>query len=202
MNSTVNLHLNLTTTTEEPPDQQKFDAGHISFELVSCVLMWVLVPGCGFFYSGMGSSKNGVILIMVSFWSIAIVSLQWYAIGYSLSFSQSATPFIGNFKNAFLIGVYDGEYGEAYKIPELVFCLYQVITANLAPSLILGVIAERGRILPAVCFILIWTTFAYDPIACWSLNPLGWSSRLGGKFAERNGRQFNECFVKINSVST
>ena len=178
--TTKNLIRNVTTTTIDPADAEKFDPGHITFEIITSILLWILVPGCGFFYSGMASSKNGLSLIMVSFWSIAIVSIQWYVIGYSLSFSTTASPFIGDFKNVFLIGVYDDVYGEVEYIPELAFCLYQGITATLAPSLILGVIAERGRILPAILFILLWTTLVYDPIASWSLNPRGWSARLGG----------------------
>jgi Amt family ammonium transporter len=158
---------------------------HLAFsylQIVATALLWILVPGCGFFYSGMGTSTNSLVLFMTSFWSIAIVSVQWYVIGYSLSFSSTSGPFIGDFRNAFLVGVYDGVFStEVKEIPELAFCFYQGVTATVGPALILGVIAERGRLLPALVFTLLWTTFVYDPIASWSLNPRGWSARLGRK---------------------
>ena len=159
-----------------------FKSGDIAFELLASTLLWILVPGCGFFYSGMTRSKSSLTVLLISFWSTAIVCIQWYLFGYSLAFSPTSSPFIGDFQHAFLIGVFHDPYGEvvAGEVPELIFCLYQGITAMLGPALILGVIAERGRMIPAICFIFLWTTLAYDPMAYWSLNYKGWSARLGG----------------------
>lgn len=50
----------------------------------------------------------------------------------------------------------------------------------LRPALAIGAVADRGRMLPAGVFMLIWTTIIYDPIACWTWNPAGWTYKLGG----------------------
>lgn len=47
-------------------------------------------------------------------------------------------------------------------------------------ALAVGAIAERGRMLPCIVFMFIWTTIIYDPIACWTWNPSGWVYNLGG----------------------
>jgi hypothetical protein len=47
-------------------------------------------------------------------------------------------------------------------------------------ALAVGAVAERGRLLPCVIFMFIWTTVVYDPIACWTWNPSGWLYILGG----------------------
>jgi Amt family ammonium transporter len=52
--------------------------------------------------------------------------------------------------------------------------------AALTPALAIGSAAERGRLLPMVIFMFIWSTLVYDVIACWTWNPNGWSAKLGG----------------------
>jgi Amt family ammonium transporter len=37
----------------------------------------------------------------------------------------------------------------------------------------------KGRIIPFLVFIFIWSTFVYDPIARWTWNPEGWSNKWG-----------------------
>lgn len=66
------------------------------------------------------------------------------------------------------------------RIPDIVFAIYQCMFAALTPALAIGSAAERARLLPMIVFIFIWSTVVYDPIACWTWNPNGWSARLGG----------------------
>jgi ammonium transporter, Amt family len=65
-------------------------------------------------------------------------------------------------------------------VPDLTFAIYQGMFAAITPALAIGAAAERGRMLPCCVFIFIWTTIVYDPIACWTWNPNGWVSVLGG----------------------
>lgn len=46
--------------------------------------------------------------------------------------------------------------------------------------LAIGAVAERGRMLPALIYMFVWTTIIYDPIACWTWNPSGWVYQMGG----------------------
>ncbi|PBP22576.1 ammonium transporter [Diplocarpon rosae] len=52
--------------------------------------------------------------------------------------------------------------------------------AAITVALAVGAVAERGRMLPTVVFMFVWSTIIYDPIACWTWNPSGWVFRMGG----------------------
>ncbi|CAG8443174.1 7208_t:CDS:2 [Diversispora eburnea] len=171
------------TTTEEPTP---VPSGDVAWLLASTALVWLMVPGVGYFYSGMARSKNALSLIMLSVMSIAVVSIQWWLFGFSLAFSPSGNKYIGDFKYAFFRGVDATPLSEldepmaSVTVPVIVFAIYQCMFAAITPALAIGAAAERGRILPAVVFIFIWTTVVYDPIACWTWNVNGWSYKLGG----------------------
>jgi Amt family ammonium transporter len=46
--------------------------------------------------------------------------------------------------------------------------------------LAVGAVAERARLGPLLVFVFVWATLVYDPIACWTWNPKGWSALAGG----------------------
>jgi Amt family ammonium transporter len=104
---------------------------------------------------------------------------QWFLFGYSLTFSNGSF-FVGNFDHAFLIGVFDEPNQINPGIPDLAFCIYQMMFAAITPALAIGAAAERGRFLPTSIFIFLWTTFVYDFLACWTWNPNGWGAKMGG----------------------
>ncbi|RUP52449.1 ammonium transporter AmtB-like domain-containing protein [Jimgerdemannia flammicorona] len=168
----------MSTTTSTIP---VYDAGDISWVLTSTALVWLMIPGVGYFYSGMSRSKNALSLIMLSVLSVAIVSFQWFVWGFSLTFSKTSTnPYIGDLTNAFFRGVnVNPSMGNA-KVPDIVFAIYQCMFAAITPALAIGSAAERGRIMPMIFFIFVWTTVVYDPIAYWTWNVSGWSAKLGG----------------------
>ncbi|KAF9375103.1 hypothetical protein CPB97_011695 [Podila verticillata] len=169
-------------STEVPPPiiGSEFNAGDIAWTLASTALVWLMIPGIGYFYSGMARSKNALSLIMLSCCSVAVVSFQWFLFGYSLTFSKSGNSIIGNFENAFFRGVLDQPSVGSPKIPDIVFMIFQCMFAALTPALAIGAAAERGRIVPTLVFIFLWTTFVYDFIACWTWSSNGWSSVMGG----------------------
>lgn len=154
--------------------------GDIAWILTSTALVWLMIPGVGFFYSGMARRKSALALIWLSCASVAIVSLQWFIWGYSLAFSHTAGKFIGNLDNAFLRNVQFEPSVGGPKIPDIVYMVYQLMFAAITPALAIGATAERGRMLPACVFMFVWATLVYDPIACWTWNPNGWVYLLGG----------------------
>ena len=100
-----------------------------------------------------------------------------------------------------LRGVLDQPSVGSARIPAILFCIYQLMFAAItyvisrqffkkeifrlnqskySPALAVGAIAERGRLGPILVFIFVWSTLVYDPIACWTWNPSGWSFALGG----------------------
>ncbi|CAI2163634.1 17837_t:CDS:2 [Funneliformis geosporum] len=154
--------------------------GDVAWVLMSTALVFLMIPGVGYFYSGMARSKNALSLIMLSCLSVAVVMVQWWAIGFSLAFGESKSHFIGNLQHAFFMGVGKEPLNGVVNLPGIVFALYQGMFAGITPALAIGSAAERGRIVPAILFIFIWSTLVYDPIACWTWNVEGWSAKMGG----------------------
>lgn len=157
-----------------------YNLGDMGFIIVSMALVWLMIPGVGFFYSGLLRRKNALSMIYVSLASIAVVSFQWFFWGFSLAFAENASPYIGTLKYFGLKNVLDAPSIGSPKIPTLLFCIYQCMFACITAALAVGAIAERGRLGPVLVFIFIWTTIVYDPIACWTWNAKGWSFVMGG----------------------
>jgi Amt family ammonium transporter len=111
--------------------------------------------------------------------SVSIVTIQWMLFGFSLSFSESGSSFIGNFKHGGMthIGLKALEL-TAPSVPSIAFALYQLQFACLTPALIFGSVAERIRIAPALLFVLLWTTFVYDFAAYWTWGARGFLKNL------------------------
>lgn len=110
----------------------------------------------------------------------ATTSFQWMFWGYSLAFSHSAGKFIGNLENIGFREVLGRPSVGSARIPDLLYAVYQGMFAAITVAIAVGAVAERGRILPCVVFMFIWTTVIYDPIACWTWNPSGWVYQFGG----------------------
>lgn len=163
-----------------------------------------------FFYSGLARRKSALSLIWLSMMATGVTSLQWFFWGYSLAFSHSAGKYIGDLSNIGFRNVLAQPSVGSPRIPDLMFAVYQGMFAaityvsDLSPpsfpslpdpiesiqdanamtmcsvALAVGAVAERGRMLPCVIFMLVWSTVIYDAIACWTWNPAGWSYSMGG----------------------
>lgn len=90
-----------------------------------------MVPGVGFFYSGLARRKSALALIWLSLMSIAVVGFQWFFWGYSLAFSHTGSAFIGDLSNFGLMKVLGQPSVGSTKIPDLLFCLYQGMFAAI-----------------------------------------------------------------------
>ena len=98
--------------------------------------------------------------------------------GYSLAYSRTANAFIGDLANFGMKNVMSAPSpGSAY-LPEIVFCLYQMLFCACTVMLVVGGSFERGRILPSMIFAFCWATIVYCPIACWTWNSNGWLYNL------------------------
>jgi Amt family ammonium transporter len=135
--------------------------GHSAFILVCVPLVMLMTPGVGLLYSGLSRTKNALTVIMLSFLSYAVVTIQWVAFGYSFSFSETGSFFMGDFKYAGLSGVAAEPTG---LIPTALFSLYQLQFAAVTAAIIFGSVTERIRLMPSIVFIFIWTTVIYNPI--------------------------------------
>jgi len=157
-----------------------YNLGDIAWVLASTALVFIMIPGVGFFYSGLLRRKNALSMIYLSMMSVAMVSFQWFFWGYSLAFSETAGPYIGNLDHFALIKVLDQPSVGSPRVPAIVFCVFQLMFAAITPMIAIGAVAERSRLGPLLVFVFVWSTIVYDPIACWTWNPHGWSYVLGG----------------------
>jgi Amt family ammonium transporter len=159
-------------------DSPIWQTGHMAFMLVCAVLVLLMIPGVGLFYSGLARRKSALELLLLSMLSVAVVGFQWFFWGYSLTFSRTGNAFLGDMSMIGLQKVIAQPNGSV-ALPDILFCLYQGMFASITPALAIGAVADRGRVLPALVFIFIWTTVVYDPIAYWTWNANGWLFKLG-----------------------
>jgi ammonium transporter, Amt family len=90
-----------------------------------------MIPGVGFFYSGLARRKSALSLIWLSMMSIGVVSFQWFFWGYSLTFSHSANSFIGDLSNFGFKDVLAQPSVGSFKVPDLLFAIYQGMFAAI-----------------------------------------------------------------------
>lgn len=154
----------------------KIDSGDTAWLLVSTALVMLMTPGLALFYGGMVQTKNVLSTFMHSFFALALVSLQWCIIGYSLAFGHSHGGLIGGLELAFLQNVGIEPHGT---VPHLLFMAYQGMFAVITPALISGAFAERMKFTTYCVFTLLWTTLVYDPLAHWVWAPEGWLLKWG-----------------------
>jgi Amt family ammonium transporter len=164
----------------DAPAAQTINAGDTAWILVSAALVMLMTPGLAMFYGGMVRRKNVLGTIMHSFVAIALVSIQWILVGYSLSFGPDVKGIIGGLDWAGLNGVLlspNKDY--APTVPHLAFMAYQMMFAVITPALISGAFAERMKFSAYLVFTLLWTTVVYDPVAHWVWGNGGWLKQTG-----------------------
>src|SRR6202142_2299433 len=162
-------------------DPASINSGDTAWMLASSALVMIMTPAVGFFYGGMVSSKNVVSVIKQSMMVLALISVQWVVIGYSLAFSPDAWHgLIGGLSFFGLRGVgFAPDANYAATIPALVYMIFQAMFAIITPALIIGAFVERIKFKTLVLFTLLWATLVYDPVAHWVWSPNGWLHNLG-----------------------
>lgn len=158
----------------------KIDSGDTAFVLLSAALVMLMTPGLAMFYGGMVRKKNVLGTLMHSFVAIALVSIQWILIGYSLSFGPDINGMIGGLDWIGLKGVgVEPNTDYAPTVPHIAFMIYQAMFAVITPALITGAFAERMKFSAFLAFTLLWSTIVYDPVAHWVWGVGGWLKNIG-----------------------
>jgi Amt family ammonium transporter len=152
--------------------------------LVSAALVLMMTgPGLALFYGGLVRQKNTLAIMMQSFALMALITVLWALVGYSLCFGEG-TPIIGGFRHVLLRGVGvdpNPDYGST--IPQLTFMVYQLMFAIITPALITGATAERMKFSGTLVFMSLWFLCVYAPLAhmVWGHGGL-LNATLGGRF--------------------
>ncbi|MCF7689880.1 MAG: ammonium transporter [Cephaloticoccus sp.] len=156
--------------------------GHNAWQMVSTALvLFMTLPGLALFYGGLVRKKN-VLSVLAQCMGIAgLVSILWWAVGYSLAFG-SGNAFIGDLTYKFFQGVSPGNTGAGYYwISDTMWAMFQLSFAIITPALIVGAIAERMKFSAVLVFVAVWMFAVYFPFAhmvwgatgfmCGPLNP-------------------------------
>ena len=155
-------------------------AGDTAFIMVAAALVLLMTPGLALFYGGMVRNKNVLGTIMQSFILIAVISMEWAIIGYSMAFGPDVGGFVGDLSWLGLKGIGAAPNPDyAGTIPQAVFMIYQCMFAVITPALITGAFAERMKFGPFLLFSLLWAIVVYNPVCHWIWGSGGWLKAKG-----------------------
>jgi Amt family ammonium transporter len=132
--------------------------------LIATALVLMMTPALGLFYAGLVRAKNALNTFMMSLGAMAVVSVTWVVVGYSLAFSKG-NGFIGGFHKIFLMHV--SPSSSVQHIPELVFICFQASFCIITAALISGAVVERMRFGAFLAFTALWSCLIYAPMAHW-----------------------------------
>ncbi|MDQ3059048.1 MAG: ammonium transporter [Pseudomonadota bacterium] len=157
--------------------------------MATALVLLMTLPGIALFYGGMVRKKSVLNVMACVIATCAIVSLLWFAVGYSIAFtpgSGALSPFLGGTGRLWFAGL---DYARdarqvavshiAPNIPESVYAMFQLTFAIITAALVVGSFVERMRFAATLIFIALWTLLVYAPIAHWVWEPGGWLARLG-----------------------
>ncbi|MDD5112311.1 MAG: ammonium transporter [Candidatus Altiarchaeota archaeon] len=163
-------------------EESALNAGDTAWVLISSALVLMMTPALGLFYGGMVRKKNVLAILTQCFVIIALISIQWVLVGYTLSFGPDVgnLGIIGGLDWLGLKGVGMGANPDySPTIPAMAFMIFQAMFAIITPALIVGSFADRMKFSSFIAFVLLWATLVYDPVAHWVWGIGGWIRNLG-----------------------
>jgi len=156
------------------------NAADTAWVLTSTVLvLFMTLPGLALFYAGLVHAKNMLSVLMHCVGIAALVSVLWFACGYSIAFSEGSAYF-GGLDQAFLMGLTRGAVHPGTGLPETLFFMYQMTFAIITPALIVGAYVERIKFGAVLLFSGLWLLVVYAPVTHWVWGG-GWLAEMGVK---------------------
>jgi Amt family ammonium transporter len=156
------------------------NAGDTAWVMVSAALVLFMTVGLAFFYGGLEPRRNVLQMVAMNLFTIAIVTITWVAVGFSLAFGPDVGHgLIGNLHYAGLAnmsGLWPGTH-----ISKLDFMAFQMMFAIITPALITGALAGRLKFKAWIAICVGWSLIIYPVIAHWVFDPAGWIYLLGGR---------------------
>ena len=149
----------------------KVDTGDTAWMLIATALVLMMTPALGLFYAGLVRAKNTLNTFMMSVGAIAVATVAWALVGYSLAFDEG-TGFIGGLGHAFLHDV-TFEPRPGTTIPHLLFFAFQATFCIITTALVSGAVVERMRFGAFLLFAGLWSVLVYAVLAHWAFGG-GW----------------------------
>ena len=158
----------------------QIDSGDTAWVLVCTALVLFMTPGLALFYGGMVRSKSVLAIMAQVFGVIAVVSIVWALVAYSLAFGPDiGGGLLGDLRLAGLAHPRDPVPGLDLSVPPIAFAAFQMMFAVITAALIAGAGADRMRFGAFLLFAGIWAVVVYAPLAHWVFSPNGWLASRG-----------------------
>jgi ammonium transporter, Amt family len=152
------------------------DTGDTAWMLAATALVLLMTPGLGLFYAGLVRERNTLNTFMMCIAALAVATVAWALIGYSLAFDEG-TGVVGGLDHAFLRDV-TFEPREGTTIPHLLFMAFQATFCVITVALVSGAVVERMRFGPFLVFVALWSVLVYAVLAHWAFGG-GWLQAQG-----------------------
>ena len=164
------------------------DSGDTAWLLVSSALVLLMAPGLALFYGGMVRSKSVLNMMMMTFGSLAVITLVWVLVGYSLAFGDDlGGGVLGDPRQYAGLGQLLGEDANgSAAVPVILFAVFQGLFCVITGALVSGAIADRARFGAWLVFVTVWTVLVYAPVAHWVFD-FSSGDHVGGWLANRVG---------------
>jgi Amt family ammonium transporter len=165
----ANLEAYVTNGVPDPnggPLGSTAGAAHNTWMMVCAALVLLMtLPGLALFYGGLVRRKNVLSVVAQCFGCAGLVTLLWWAVGYSLVI-DSGSSVLGGFSFAFFDDVTAAPNGNySAWVSQNIFAMFQMMFAIITPALIVGAIAERMKYSAIMAFITLWMFLIYFPLA-------------------------------------
>jgi Amt family ammonium transporter len=164
------------------------DSGDTAWLLVSCALVLLMAPGLALFYGGQVRSKSVLNMMMMTFGSLAVITVLWVLVGYSIAFGDDlGGGLVGDpTQYAGLGQLLGAESNGESAIPTILFAVFQGLFCVITGALVSGAIADRARFGAWLVFVGVWTLVVYAPIAHWIFD-FSSGDHVGGWMANQLG---------------
>lgn len=170
------------------------DSGSVCFIMICSALVFLMTPALAFFYGGLVKRKNVLNTMMATMFICGTAIVMWILFGYSFSFGSDNAGLIGGFDFLGLNNVSITESTRGLEIPDMLFCIFQMMFAIITPALITGAVAGRMKFKALVPFICLWSLIVYYPMA-----HMVWGGGFMGSAAEGGSGLFGTG-IYLNSV--
>jgi Amt family ammonium transporter len=154
----------------------RVDSGDTAWMLGATALVLLMTPALGLFYAGLVRSRNTLNTFMMCVSALAVATVTWALIGYSLAFGD-ANAIVGGFDHVLLRDV-TFEPRDGTTIPHLLFMAFQATFCVITVALVSGAVVERMRFGAYLLFAALWSVFVYAVLAHWA---------FGGGWLQENG---------------
>ncbi len=152
------------------------DSGDTAWMLAATALVLLMTPALGLFYAGLVRSKNTLNTFMMCVAALAVATITWALVGYSIAFAPG-NAIIGGLDHVGLSGV-AFEPRDGQTIPHLLFMAFQATFCIITTALVAGAVVERMRFGPFLVFAALWSVLVYAVLAHWAWGG-GWLQELG-----------------------